>query len=215
VTATNSSVPTDRPPRRATVRRETRESAVVVTVDLDGAGRDAVATGLPFFDHMLAQLARHGGIDLEVAARGDLEVDAHHLVEDVGIVLGQALGQALGDRRGIERFASISLPLDESLVDVALDCSGRPYLHWDLSLPPDAAPLGSPGFHPQLAEEHWRAVVVGAGLTLHVESRRGRNTHHLLEAAYKAIARCLGVATRIVGDEVPSTKGVLSEGARL
>lgn len=211
---TNSPAPTARSPRRATVRRETRETAVTVTVDLDGAGRDAVSTGLPFFDHMLAQLARHGGIDLEVAARGDLEVDAHHLVEDVGIVLGQALGQALGDRRGIERFASIALPLDEALVEVALDCSGRPYLFWDLTLPADAAPLGSPGFHPQLAEEHWRAVVVGAGLTLHVESRRGRNTHHLLEAAYKGIARSLRAATRIGGDEVPSTKGVLSEAAR-
>ncbi|MGH9103395.1 MAG: imidazoleglycerol-phosphate dehydratase HisB [Acidimicrobiales bacterium] len=196
--------------RRASLSRATGETSVEVTVDLDGSGSAAVRTGLPFFDHMLAQLARHGRMDLEVKVEGDLEVDAHHSVEDAGIVLGRAVGQAMGDRAGIRRFASLSLPLDEALVDVALDCSGRPYLRWDLALPHPALALGTPGFDPQLAEEFWRAAVVGAGLTLHVEARRGENTHHLLEAAFKGVARCLAEATRREGGEVPSTKGTLA-----
>ena len=166
-----------------------------------------VSTGIPFFDHMLDQLGRHGELGLLVRVRGDVAVDAHHTVEDTGIALGEALGHALGDRAGIRRFASLSLPLDEALVDVALDCSGRPYLYWDV--PAAGGPLGSPGFDPQLAEEFWRAVVVGAGLTLHVELRRGRNPHHVVEATFKAMARALHHATRRNGDAVPSTKGRL------
>jgi len=166
-----------------------------------------VSTGIPFFDHMLDQLGRHGGLGLLVRVRGDVAVDAHHTVEDAGIALGEALGHALGDRAGIRRFASLSLPLDEALVDVALDCSGRPYLYWDV--PTSGGALGTPGFDPQLAEEFWRAVVVGAGLTLHVELRRGRNAHHVAEATFKAIARALHDATRRNGDAVPSTKGRL------
>ncbi len=166
-----------------------------------------VSTGIPFFDHMLDQLGRHGELGLLVRVHGDVSVDAHHTVEDTGIALGEALGHALGDRAGIRRFASLSLPLDEALVDVALDCSGRPYLYWDV--PAAGGPLGTPGFDPQLAEEFWRAVVVGAGLTLHVELRRGRNPHHVVEATFKAMARALHHATRRNGDAVPSTKGRL------
>jgi imidazoleglycerol-phosphate dehydratase len=181
---------------------------VVVAVDLDGSGSVEVATGLPFFDHMLEQLGRHGQLDLTVAATGDLAVDAHHTVEDVGIVLGGALAEALGDKAGICRFASMTVPLDEALVQVALDISGRPFLAYDLGIEPGGG-LGQPPFEPQLAEEFWRAVVVAAGLTLHVRALAGVNTHHLLEASFKAVARCLRAATRVEGAVVPSTKGVL------
>ncbi len=180
---------------------------------LDGDGSAKVDTGLPFFDHMLAQLARHGGLELELTVRGDLEVDAHHSVEDAGIALGEALAEALGDRAGVRRFASISLPLDEALVDVALDLSGRPYLHYAVDFPGGTPPLGSPGFDPQLAEEFWRAVVGAAGITLHVSLRYGRNTHHILEASFKAVARTLREAVRVEGGGVPSTKGVLGSPA--
>ncbi|MFC0082134.1 imidazoleglycerol-phosphate dehydratase HisB [Aciditerrimonas ferrireducens] len=194
--------------RRGSCERATTETHVAVTVDLDGSGeKGRIATGLPFFDHMLAQLARHGRLDLEVQAEGDLAVDAHHTVEDVGICLGQALGRALGERRGVRRFASLAVPLDEALVTVALDLSGRPYLAWGLT--PEPTPLGDPAFHPQLAEEFWRAVVGGAGLTLHVRQLAGVNPHHVLEAAFKALGRALHEASRVEGGGVPSTKGVL------
>ncbi len=195
--------------RSAARQRRTKETEVEVEVDLDGTGRAEVATGLPFFDHMLEQLGRHGGIDLRVRASGDLSVDAHHTVEDVGIVLGDALAAALGDKAGVRRFASIALPLDEALVEVALDLSGRPYLAYALGLAPTATPLGDPPFDPQLAEEFWRALVTAAGLTLHVRAVAGVNTHHLVEASFKAVARCLRDAVRVEGAAVPSTKGVL------
>ena len=194
--------------RSATRHRETKESDVLVELDLDGGPVEA-ATGLPFFDHMLHQLGRHGGLGLVVRARGDLEVDAHHSVEDTGITLGEAFAAALGDKAGVRRFASVAVPLDETLVEAALDLSGRPYLHYEVALPPDAAPLGSPGFEAQLAEEFWRAFVTSAKVTLHVTLRRGRNTHHIVEASFKAVARALRDAVRVEGDEVPSTKGVL------
>ena len=197
------------PPRRAERSRRTKETAVTVTVSLDGSGTAAADSGLPFFDHMLSQLGRHGGFDLQVQAAGDLHVDAHHTVEDVGIVLGEALAGALGDKAGVRRFASIALPLDEALVEVALDLSGRPYLAYAVELPPDAAPLGSPGFDPQLAEEFWRAFVTAAGITLHIRLVTGKNVHHMLEASFKAVARCLRDAVRVEGSAVPSTKGVL------
>ncbi len=197
-----------RPGRSATRHRETKESDVLVELDLDGGPVEA-ATGLPFFDHMLHQLGRHGGLGLVVRARGDLEVDAHHSVEDTGITLGEAFAAALGDKAGVRRFASVAVPLDETLVEAALDLSGRPYLHYEVALPPDAAPLGSPGFEAQLAEEFWRAFVTSAKVTLHVTLRRGRNTHHIVEASFKAVARALRDAVRVEGDEVPSTKGVL------
>jgi imidazoleglycerol-phosphate dehydratase len=187
----------------------TKESDVLVELDLDGSGVADISTGLPFFDHMLGQLARHGGLDLTVHTTGDLVVDAHHSVEDTGITLGCVLAEALGNKAGVRRFSSVAIPLDESLVDVSLDLSGRAYLHYDVPFGADAIALGTPGFEPQLAEEFWRAVVTAAGVTLHVSLRYGRNTHHILEASFKAIARALRDAVRIEGDAIPSTKGVL------
>ena len=197
------------PGRRVTRTRRTKETAIELTLDLDGGGKAEVTTGLPFLDHMVAQLGKHGGFDLDLEAKGDLHVDAHHTVEDVGIVLGEALAAALGDKAGIRRFASISLPLDEALVEVALDLSGRPFLAYDVTFPPDAAPLGQPPFDPQLGEEFWRAFATSAGLTLHVRMRSGRNTHHILEACFKGVARALRDAVRVEGAGVPSTKGYL------
>ena len=194
--------------RRAERKRATRETEVAVVVELDGTGEAMAATGLPFFDHMLTQLGRHGGLNLEVRARGDLEVDAHHTVEDTGIVLGEALGEALGSKAGIRRFASIAVPLDEALVDVALDLSGRPYLHYDVALG-EVAPLGNPPFDAQLAEEFWRAFTHSAAITMHLELRRGRNPHHVLEASFKGVGRALRDAVRIEGVGIPSTKGTL------
>jgi imidazoleglycerol-phosphate dehydratase len=195
--------------RAAERSRRTRETAVAVSLALDGSGQAQVSTGLPFFDHMVSQLGRHGGLDLTVSAQGDLEVDAHHTVEDVGIVLGEALAAALGDKAGVRRFASMAVPLDEALVEAALDLSGRPYLHYGVEVAPDAVPLGNPPFEPQLAEEFWRALTTSAGITLHIGLRSGRNTHHILEASFKAVARSLRDAVRIEGADVPSTKGRL------
>jgi imidazoleglycerol-phosphate dehydratase len=195
--------------RAAEKSRRTRETTVEVALTLEGSGRVEVETGLPFFDHMVSQLGRHGGLDLAVSAKGDLEVDAHHTVEDVGIVLGEALAEALGDKAGIRRFASMAVPLDEALVEVALDLSGRPYLSYEVEVAQDAMPLGNPPFEPQLAEEFWRALATAAGITLHISLRTGRNTHHILEASFKAAARALRDAVRIEGADIPSTKGRL------
>ena len=195
--------------RAARVARATKETTIEVSVDLDGSGVTDVSTGLPFFDHMLSQLGRHGGIDLTVAATGDLEVDAHHTVEDVGIALGGVFAEALGDKSGVRRFASISLPLDEALVDVAVDLSGRPFLAYGIEFAPDTPGLGTPPFDPQLAEEFWRAFVTAAAITLHVRLVTGRNTHHIVEASFKAVARTLRDAVRVEGGGIPSTKGTL------
>ena len=195
-------------PRRAERTRSTKETEITVVLGLDDPGAATVATGLPFFDHMLAQLGRHGGMNLELHARGDLEVDAHHTVEDTGIVLGEALAEALGSKAGVRRFASIAVPLDEALVEVALDLSGRPYLHYEVELG-EAVALGSPPFEVQLAEEFWRAFTQSAAITLHLELRRGRNPHHILEASFKAVGRALRDAVRIEGSVIPSTKGTL------
>ena len=195
--------------RAARVARATKETSIEVSVDLDGSGVTDVSTGLPFFDHMLSQLGRHGGIDLTVAATGDLEVDAHHTVEDVGIALGGVFAEALGDKAGVRRFASISLPLDEALVDVAVDLSGRPFLAYGIEFAPDTPGLGTPPFDPQLAEEFWRAFVTAAAITLHVRLVTGRNTHHIVEASFKAAARTLRDAVRVEGGGIPSTKGTL------
>jgi imidazoleglycerol-phosphate dehydratase len=194
--------------RSATRSRTTKETAIEIAIDLDGSGAVSVATGIPFFDHMLAQLGKHGGFDLSIDAKGDLEIDAHHTVEDTGILLGDAFKEALGDKAGVRRFASIRVPLDEALVDVALDLSGRPYFHYEVEFPGEKI-LGDPPFDPQLCEEFWRAFVVSSGITLHITSVRGRNTHHLIEATFKAVARALRDAVRVDGDSVPSTKGVL------
>ncbi|HET6874804.1 MAG TPA: imidazoleglycerol-phosphate dehydratase HisB [Acidimicrobiales bacterium] len=197
--------------RTAVRSRSTKETTIEIRVDLDGRGDAAVETGLPFFDHMVAQLGKHGGFDLSVKAVGDLSVDAHHTVEDVGIALGECIREALGDKAGVRRFASIDLPLDEALISVALDLSGRPFLVYDVDPGggAEAYPLGTPPFDPQLAEEFWRALVTAAGVTLHIRMISGRNTHHILEASFKAVARSLRDAVRVEGQGVPSTKGVL------
>jgi imidazoleglycerol-phosphate dehydratase len=196
-------------PRRAERSRRTKETSIDVSLVIDGSGASQVTTGLPFFDHMVAQLGRHGGFDLDVAAVGDLAVDSHHTVEDVGLVIGEALAEALGDKAGVRRFASVAVPLDEALVEVALDLSGRPYLVYEVEVAPDALALGDPPFEAQLAEEFWRAFTTTAGVTLHVRLRSGRNTHHILEASFKGVARALRDAVRIEGTDVPSTKGSL------
>ncbi len=195
--------------RRVSKTRTTNETSISVELCVDGHGEVKVATGLPFFDHMLAQLGRHGGFDLALRADGDLAVDAHHTVEDVGIVLGEALREALGDKAGVSRFASVAVPLDEALVEVAVDLSGRPYLLYEVEPGGAAYPLGDPPFDPQLGEEFWRAFATAAAITLHVRMRSGRNAHHILEASFKAVARALRGAVRIEGGGVPSTKGAL------
>jgi imidazoleglycerol-phosphate dehydratase len=194
--------------RTASRTRETKETSIAISLALDGSGQAEADTGLPFFDHMLSQLGRHGGFDLTVNAKGDLHVDTHHTVEDVGILLGETLREALGDKAGIRRFASISLPLDEALVDASLDLSGRPFLFYDVALPADLV-LGSPSMDPHMFEHFWQSFATAAGMTLHVELRRGRNTHHVVEASFKAVARCLRDAVRVEGSGVPSTKGTL------
>ncbi|HEY5886123.1 MAG TPA: imidazoleglycerol-phosphate dehydratase HisB [Acidimicrobiales bacterium] len=195
-------------PRTATVERKTAETSIELIVVLDGTGTVTVDTGLPFFDHMLAQLGRHGGLDLTIRAKGDLEIDAHHTVEDVGIALGGALKEALGDKAGVRRFASSAVPLDEALVEAALDLSGRPFLVYEID-PPGEKILGDPPFDPQLAEEFWRALTTAAGWTLHLTMVRGKNTHHVIEASFKATARALRDAVRVEGSGIPSTKGTL------
>ena len=194
--------------RSGRASRATKETTVEVSIDLDGTGHAEVSTGLPFYDHMLDQLGRHGGFDLTVRAVGDLQVDSHHTVEDTAIVLGEAFRAALGDKAGVRRFASGRYPLDEALVDVALDLSGRPYVVWEVELP-EAIPLGTPPFDPSLAEHAIASFAGAAGITLHVQLVRGRNVHHIIEATFKGLARCLRDAVRVEGSGVPSTKGVL------
>jgi imidazoleglycerol-phosphate dehydratase len=194
--------------RTASKARATKETSIDISLDLDGSGRVEVRTGIPFFDHMLAQLGKHGGFDLTIAATGDLEIDAHHTVEDTGILLGEVFRLALGDKVGVRRFASIAVPLDEALIDVALDLSGRPFFVYEVEFPGEKI-LGDPPFDPQLVEEFWRAFVVASASTLHITSVRGRNTHHIIEAMFKGVARALRDAVRVEGDALPSTKGVL------
>lgn len=195
-------------PRRASTSRTTNETSVSVAVDLDGTGRTSVSTGIPFYDHMLDQLGRHGGFDLDIEATGDLHIDTHHTVEDVAITLGQTFAEALGEKAGVRRFASGLYPLDEALVEVALDLSGRPFVAWDVELP-ECLPLGNPAFDPQLAEHAVASFATNAGITLHVNLRAGRNVHHIIEATFKGLARCLRDAVRVESAGVPSTKGTL------
>lgn len=195
--------------RSATRSRRTAETSIEISIDLDGTGTTDISTGIPFYDHMLDQLGRHGGFDLTVRAEGDLHIDTHHTVEDVAITLGETFREALGDKAGVRRFASGRYPLDEALVDVALDLSGRPYVVWEVELP-ECLPLGSPAFDPQLAEHAVASFATAAAITLHVELVRGRNVHHIIEATFKGLARSLRDAVRIDGPAaVPSTKGVL------
>lgn len=195
--------------RTASRSRRTAETSIEISIDLDGTGATDVSTGIPFYDHMLDQLGRHGGFDLMVRAEGDLHIDTHHTVEDVAITLGETFREALGDKAGVRRFASGRYPLDEALVDVALDLSGRPYVVWEVELP-ECLPLGSPAFDPQLAEHAVSSFATAAAITLHVELVRGRNVHHIIEATFKGLARSLRDAVRVDGPAaVPSTKGVL------
>jgi len=194
-------------PRTATITRKTAETDITLTLSLDGTGTAAVNTGVGFFDHMLTHIAKHGLFDLTVRCTGDLHIDAHHTVEDVGICFGKALVQALGDKAGIRRYGDTTVPMDEALVTAAVDLSGRPFLVWKADFPTEL--LGT--FSSQLAEEFWRAVSSSGLLTLHVVLHHGKNTHHIVETMFKAVARALRAAVepdpRATG--IPSTKGVL------
>ncbi|MCI0684922.1 MAG: imidazoleglycerol-phosphate dehydratase HisB [Gemmataceae bacterium] len=193
--------------RTAQIHRKTGETNITLSLDLDGSGQGTIQTGVGFFDHMLTLLAKHSLIDLTVQAQGDLHVDAHHTVEDVGICLGKALSQALGDKAGIRRYGSMTVPMDETLVTAAVDLSGRAFCVWNADVPMEL--LGA--FNAPLAEEFWRAVAGNALMNLHVVCHYGRNTHHIIEAVFKATARALRQAVEIDprGTGVPSTKGVL------
>jgi imidazoleglycerol-phosphate dehydratase len=195
--------------RTASRIRSTKETSIEISIDLDGTGATDISTGIPFYDHMLDQLGRHGGFDLTVHAEGDIEIDTHHTVEDVAITLGEVFAEAVGDKAGVRRFASGRYPLDEALVDIALDLSGRPHVEWHVDMP-ESLPLGNPAFDPQLAEHVVASFATAANITLHVEMVRGRNTHHVIEATFKGLARSLRDAVRIEdASGVPSTKGVL------
>lgn len=196
-------------PRRARVVRKTNETDIAVSVNLDGTGMSKIATGIGFLDHMLDQVARHGLIDMEIAARGDLHIDMHHSAEDVGITLGQAIAQALGERRGIRRYASSDLPMDEALTRVAVDVSGRPFLVWRVDFPSEK--IGA--MDTELFREFFQALSQHAKITLHVECAYGDNSHHIAESCFKGLARALRSAFEIdprAADQVPSTKGTLS-----
>src|SRR3954462_11634799 len=192
-------------PRSSHQHRATKETDVDLALEVDGAASASASTGIPFFDHMLEQLGKHGGFDLRIEAAGDLDVDLHHTVEDVGIVLGVALKDALGDKAGVRRFASGIVPLDEALVQGAIDLSGRPFLVYEVD--PVSEWIGT--FDPQLAEEFWRAFAFGAGITLQITSLAGKNGHHVIEASFKGVARALRDAVKVEGTGVPSTKGTL------
>ena len=195
--------------RSASKQRTTKETSISISLDVDGpTGTVSASTGLPFFDHMLDQIGRHGGFDLTIDATGDLDVDGHHTVEDVGNLLGEVFKEALGDKAGVRRFASGLFPLDEALIEVALDLSGRPYFVYDVPFGV-VLPLGNPPFNPEMAEHFWQSFATSAGITLHVNKKAGVNTHHVIEASFKGVARCLRDAVRVEGTGVPSTKGSL------
>lgn len=195
-------------PREATIERTTKETRITTRLSIDGSGESKIDTGIPFFDHMLTLFARHGLFDLDLQAKGDIEVDFHHTVEDAGITLGQALTKALGDKAGISRYGSAYVPMDEALARAVIDLSGRPYLAYE---PPDAIEAIGGKFSFQLVEEFLRAFSVHGGMNLHVDILAGRDAHHMAEAVFKALARALDQATRLDPrvQGVPSTKGVL------
>jgi imidazoleglycerol-phosphate dehydratase len=201
-------VPAGAPARRTTVRRDTKETRIAVSIDLDGSGASRISTGIGFFDHMLDQIARHGTIDLDIEAQGDLHIDGHHTVEDVGIALGMAVAEAVGDKRGLTRFGHAYVPLDEALSRVVIDFSGRPGLV--MHVPFKAGMIG--GFDAQLAHEFFQGFANHALVTLHIDNLRGENAHHQCETVFKAFARALRTAVAIdprLGNLVPSTKGSL------
>jgi imidazoleglycerol-phosphate dehydratase len=191
--------------RSSTVERETKETSIRVELELDGSGTASADSGLPFFDHMLQQFGAHAGFDLAVTAKGDLEIDGHHTVEDIGLALGQALKEALGDKAGIRRFASITVPLDEAAVEVALDLSGRAFVVHEVDVPVETIGTYDTG----LTEDFVRAFATAAEMTLHVRLMSGRSPHHVVEAEFKGLAKCLQDAVRVIGKGVPSTKGTL------
>ena len=194
--------------RKASVERSTKETSIAVSVDLDGTGTFDITTGVGFFDHMLEQLSRHSLIDMRVMAKGDLHIDDHHTVEDTGIALGQAVARALGERRGIVRYASLDLAMDETLTSAAVDVSGRPFLVWNVNF--SAPKIGT--FDTELVREFFQAFAQNAGITLHVNNRHGINNHHIAETVFKAVARTLRAAIEIdprQSDRIPSTKGSL------
>jgi imidazoleglycerol-phosphate dehydratase len=194
--------------RIAKLTRQTSETDISLTLDLDGTGRADIATGIGFLDHMLTALARHGLFDLTVRAKGDLHIDFHHTTEDVGIVLGRAVAQALGDKRGIARFGQALVPMDEALAEVAIDISGRPFLVWNVGF--ERPKIGE--MDTELFEEFFRALATNAAITLHVTRRAGHNAHHVAESCFKAVARALRMAVAIdqrAADAIPSTKGSL------
>ncbi|SES81830.1 imidazoleglycerol-phosphate dehydratase [Natronincola peptidivorans] len=193
--------------RRCKLERNTKETAITVEVNIDGKGEGNINTGIGFFDHMLQQIARHGFMDLDIQAKGDLEVDFHHTVEDVGILLGKAIERALGDKKGVVRYASIVTPMDEALSRVTMDISGRPYLHFDVTFTGER----TGDFEVQLVEEFFRGLAFNSGITLHIENLYGKNDHHIIESIFKAFGRGLDAATRLDPriQGVMSTKGIL------
>ncbi len=194
--------------RSATIERKTKETEITATVDLDGTGRSQISTGVGFFDHMLDQLSRHSLIDMTIEAKGDLHIDDHHTVEDTGIAIGQAIAKALGERRGIARYASIDLAMDEALTKAAIDVSGRPFLVWNVAF--SAPKIGT--FDTELVREFFQALAQNAGITLHVLNHYGVNNHHIAETCFKAVARALRMAVEPDARQagmIPSTKGTL------
>ncbi|GHT50821.1 imidazoleglycerol-phosphate dehydratase [Endomicrobiia bacterium] len=191
--------------RETTLTRKTRETEIEIALNLNQRGENKISTGVGFFDHMLNLLAFQAGITLKVIANGDLNVDEHHTIEDIGIILGQALKDALGNKIGINRYGCAKIPMDEALVETVLDISNRPYLVFNVELP--ACKVGD--FETELVEEFFRAVIVNAGITLHVNVIHGKNTHHIIEGIFKSFGRALGEAIKISSDNIPSTKGVL------
>ncbi|MCX5617061.1 imidazoleglycerol-phosphate dehydratase HisB [Bombella sp. TMW 2.2543] len=199
---------TTQTPRTATLNRQTGETDITLSLSLDGQGKNNIKTGIGFFDHMLDALARHGGLDLDVQVKGDLHIDDHHTIEDVGITLGEALYRAIGDKRGIERFGFALVPLDEALCEAVVDISGRPFLAWNIEFPREM--IGS--MATEMVEEFFRALCMSARITVHMNNRAGTNAHHIAESAFKSFARALRMALsrdpRSAG-QIPSTKGVL------
>jgi imidazoleglycerol-phosphate dehydratase len=194
--------------RRAEIKRDTKETSIYLCIDLDGKGTGTIETGIGFMDHMLTLFASHGKFDLTVKCKGDTYVDDHHSVEDIGISLGKAFAEALGDKRGIQRYGDILLPMDETLVMASVDFSGRSFLGYDLSIPTEK--VGT--FDTELVEEFWYGFVRNADCALHIRKLSGKNSHHIIEGAFKAVARCLRMAVSIdpaFADEIPSTKGIL------
>ncbi len=195
-------------PRSGSISRKTNETSVSVSVNLDGTGKARISTGVGFFDHMLDQLSRHSLIDMDIEVKGDLHIDDHHTVEDTGIAIGQAISKALGERRGITRYASIDLAMDETMTKAAIDVSGRPFLVWNVSF--SAPKIGT--FDTELVREFFQALAQNAGITLHVLNHYGANNHHIAETCFKAVARAMRTAVEIdprQASRVPSTKGTL------